>query len=349
MHWFETELLTEEENLIGLMALNRETLGQAESLDASDRVVLDMDSSESPVHGEQEGSAYNGHFESVCYHPLFLFNSHGDCLAAKLRPGNVHSAEDWDELLLPEIDRQQAEGKEVAFRADAAFAKPEIYEALEERGVKYAIRIPANESLERDIAELLKRPVGRRSHKPVVWYKGFLYQAASWKTARRVVAKVEFHFGELFPRVGFIVTNLSLPSRAVVRFYNKRGTAEQWIKEGKQATHWTRLSCHRFRANEARLQLSLLAYNLGKSVAPTRVAEENRRLVADELAATAREDRRASGEACAVLLAVAGGESPDPTPVRNDAPADLGTTGPTGLTRGECKRAAGRRKGSSRQ
>ena len=97
----------------------------------------------------------------------------------------------------------------------------------------------------------------------MVWYKGFLYQAASWKTARRVVAKVEFHVGELFPRVGFIVTNLSLPSRAVVRFYNKRGTAEQWIKEGKQATHWTRLSCHRFRANEVRLQLSLLAYNQG--------------------------------------------------------------------------------------
>jgi hypothetical protein len=173
LHWFETELLTKEENLIGLMALNRETLGQVESLDSSDRVVLDMDSSESPVHGEQEGSAYNGHFESVCYHPLFLFNSHGDCLAAKLRSGNVHSAEDWDELLLPEIERQQAEGKEVAFRADAAFAKPEIYEALEERGVKYAIRIPANENLERDIAELLKRPLGRPSHKPVVWYKGF--------------------------------------------------------------------------------------------------------------------------------------------------------------------------------
>jgi Transposase DDE domain group 1 len=105
---------------------------QSESFDGSDRVVLDMDSSESPVHGEQEGSAYNGHFESVCYHPLFLFNSHGDCLAAKLRPGNVHSAEDWGELLLPEIERQQAEGKQVAFRADAAFAKPEIYEALED-------------------------------------------------------------------------------------------------------------------------------------------------------------------------------------------------------------------------
>ena len=173
LHWFEIELLTMEENLIGLMALNRETQGQAESLDGSDRVVLDVDSSESPVYGEQEGSAYNGHFESVCYHPLFLFNSHGDCLAAKLRPGNVHSAEDWDELLLPEIERQEAEGKEVAFRADAAFAKPEIYEALEERGVVYAIRLPANESLEWEVAEILFRPPGRPRRKPLVRYKSF--------------------------------------------------------------------------------------------------------------------------------------------------------------------------------
>jgi len=85
LHWFETELLTREENLVGLMAVNRDVIGQAEAWDRSDRVVLDMDSSESPVHGRQEGSAYNGHFETVCYHPLFLFNDYGDCLAAKLR------------------------------------------------------------------------------------------------------------------------------------------------------------------------------------------------------------------------------------------------------------------------
>ena len=108
--------------------------------------------------------------------------------------------------------------------------------------VKYAIRLPGNDNLERHIAELLTRPVGRLSYKPVIWFKSFLYQAASWKTARRVVAKVEFHFGELFPRVGFIVTNLTAESRAVVRFYNKRGTAEQWIKEGKQAVKMTRLA-----------------------------------------------------------------------------------------------------------
>ncbi len=86
--------------------------------------AMNLDSSKSPVHGAQEGSAYNGHFESVCYHPLFLFNEHGDCVAATLRPGNVHSADDWDDLLVPEIERQQAEGTRVAFRADAAFAKP---------------------------------------------------------------------------------------------------------------------------------------------------------------------------------------------------------------------------------
>ena len=111
--------------------------------------------------------------------------------------------------------------------------------------------------------ELLTRPVGRPSYKPVVRFKSFLYQAASRQTARRVVAKVEFHFGELFPRVGFIVTNLTASSRAVVGFYNKRGTAEQWIKEGKQAVAMTRLSCHRFGANEVRLWLGVIAYNLG--------------------------------------------------------------------------------------
>ena len=173
LHSFETELLASEENLIGLMAVNRELVAEAETSNDSDRVVLDMDSTESPVHGQQEGSAYNGHFESVCYHPLLLFNGHGDCLAAKLRPGNVHGAKDWDELLLPEIERQQAEGKKVTFRADAAFAKPEIYEPLEERGVDYAIRIPANKSLELEIEDILFRPPGRPSAKPLVRYQEF--------------------------------------------------------------------------------------------------------------------------------------------------------------------------------
>jgi hypothetical protein len=192
---FETEMLAKDANFAGLGRLNRALIGKAEAMDSGYRTVLDMDSTEIPVYGEQEQSAYNGYFESTCFHPLLLFNREGDCLAAKLRPGNVHSAEGWEELLLPEIEQQQRMGKEIAFRGDAAFAKPEVYEALEARGVRYAIRVPANDSLERDIAELLPRPVGRPSQKPLVEYKGFLYQAASWKTARRVVAKVEHHAG----------------------------------------------------------------------------------------------------------------------------------------------------------
>ena len=111
--------------------------------------------------GGVEGSAYNGHFATVCYHPLFLFNDQGDCLAASLRPGNVPSADDWDDLLMPEIDRQQAEGTRVAFRADAAFARPAIYETLEQRDVDYAIRMPANRALELAIEDILFRPPGQ--------------------------------------------------------------------------------------------------------------------------------------------------------------------------------------------
>jgi hypothetical protein len=133
---FETELLTQGKNLAGLASINRELIAKAETIHSPQRVVLDMDSTEIPVYGQQEDSAYNGHFESTCYHPLLLFNGEGDCLAAKLRLGNVHSADDWEELLISEIERQQKMGKEVVFRADAAFAKPEIYESLEKRGVK---------------------------------------------------------------------------------------------------------------------------------------------------------------------------------------------------------------------
>ena len=219
-------------------------------------------------------------------------------------------------MLLPEIKRQQAAGKQVTFRGDAAFAKPEIYEFSEERGVQYAIRIPANKSLELAIEDILFRPPGRPGRKPLVRYKSFRYQAESWSKPRRIVAKVEHHLGELFPRVGFIVTNMSLPSRSVVRFYNKRGTAEQWIKEGKQATHWTRLSCHRFRANEVRLQLSVLALQPGQLVAAARTAEQDQELVAHELAAAADEDRRPAGQARALLLVAAGRGASEPAAVR---------------------------------
>ncbi len=148
------------------------------------------------------------------------------------------------------------------FRSDAAFASPDIYEYLEAEGILYAIRMPANKVLQESIAHLLRRPVGRPPNHVRRHYASFSYQAGSWDRKHRVIAKVEWHPGELYPRVGFIVTNLSRPAERVVAFYNHRGTAEQWIKEGKNAIKWTRLSCRKFRNNEVRLQLHALAYNL---------------------------------------------------------------------------------------
>jgi hypothetical protein len=175
----------------------------------------------------------------------------------------VHSADDWQTVLKPVIARY-ADGHLMRFfRADSAFAIPELYKTLETAGYFYAIRLRANRVLQDRIAHLLKRPVGRPPKGVKRVYGDFEYQAVSWDKPRRVVAKVEWHPGELFPRVGFVVTNLPMEPDWIIRFYNQRGTAEQYIKEGKQAINWTRLSCKGMAQNEVRLQLHALAYNLG--------------------------------------------------------------------------------------
>jgi IS4 transposase len=107
-----------------------------------------------------------------------------------------------------------------------------------------------------------------------VFFASFSYQAQSWTKPRRVVAKVEWHQSELYPRVGFIVTNLTRPAERVSKFYNGRGTAERWIKEGKQALRWTRLSCRAFRGNAVRLQLFALADNLANFLRTLVLPEE---------------------------------------------------------------------------
>ena len=260
---FETEWLATDHNLAALSGLSGVWIDRVHECRPPKMILLDMDSSESPTYGEQEGSAYNGHFGCTCYHPLFLFNQFGDLERSLLRPGNVHSAEDWWLVLEPVVERYRSRKLRRFFRADAAFAKPEVYEFLEAEGYSYAIRLPANPILQESISHLLTRPVGRPPNHVRVFHTSFSYQAKGWSHPRRVVAKVEWHPGELCPRVGFIVTNLSRSAERVTKFYNGRGTAEQYIKEGKNAINWTRLSCHSFRNNEVRLQLHALAYNLG--------------------------------------------------------------------------------------
>ena len=260
---FETKWLSRPENLTALADLPGQWIDKVRRRRGPKTIILDMDLSESPTYGEQEGSAYNGHFACTCYHPLFVFNQFGDVERCALRPGNVHSADGWRALLEPVIARYRGIVKHLYFRGDAAFANPEVYEFLEAEGASYAIRLPANQVLQDKIGHLLKRPVGRPPHEVRRYYASFRYQAQSWNKPRHVVAKVEWHPGELYPRVGFIVTNLARSAEGIVAFYNRRGTCEQYIKEGKNAIKWTRLSCRTFAANAVRLQLHALAYNLG--------------------------------------------------------------------------------------
>jgi hypothetical protein len=290
---FETQWLAASANLSALANLSGNWIDRARRDQSGSEIVLDMDSSVSPTHGEQEQNVWNGHFGCTCYHPLFVFNHFGDLERCELRPGSVHSADNWEAVLKPVVARYKRKASRIYFRGDAAFAMPSMYDYLESEGIDYAIRLPANRILQEEIADLLRRPVGRPPHYVQRLYSTFRYQARSWDKPRRVVAKVEWHPGELFPRVGFIVTNLTRRSKNVVAFYNQRGTAEPHIKEGKGAIKWTRLSCRTFAANAVRLQLHALAYNLGKLPTIARDARCDRRLDAHESPREADKDRRA--------------------------------------------------------
>jgi hypothetical protein len=206
---FETGWLAAEKNLSALADLSGQWIDRVHSRRPPRGILLDMDSSVSPTHGEQEKSCWNGHYECMCYHPLFLFNQFGDLERCALRPGNVHSANGWDSVLKPVVARYKGQVSRIYFRGDAGFASPVIYDCLEAEGVKYAIRLPTNRILQERIGHLLTRPAGRPPHEARRYYSSFSYQAGSWTKPRRVVAKVEWRPGELCPRVGFIVTNMS--------------------------------------------------------------------------------------------------------------------------------------------
>jgi Transposase DDE domain group 1 len=158
---FETEVLTQEANLSALTDLSGRWIERVHARRPVKGIVLDMDSSVSPTFGEQEGSAYNGHFGCTCYHPLFVFNQFGDVERCTLRSGNVRSAAGWRNVLEPVVARYRTTLKRRYFRADAAFASPEVYAFLEAEDYGYVIRLPANAVLQRRIVHLLKRPVGR--------------------------------------------------------------------------------------------------------------------------------------------------------------------------------------------
>ena len=253
MSRFETETLTQEDNLKGLALMQWVELAMAHTPHRRSwtvRRVQCMVSRKEPPTGTSSVSAII---------PSFCSTSLG--IAKERRYGP-------ETCIVPMAGRNSAGGdtrrKDCGCCSGVTLLLPSrSYTSIGTRKDRVPIRLPANQVIQEQIQPLLERPTEWPSREPIVSYHDFAYQAQSWHLPRRVVAKVEWHQGELFPRVGFIVTNLSYPPKGIVRFYNGRGTAEQWIKEGKYALNWTRLSCHKFVANQVRLWLFVLTYNLG--------------------------------------------------------------------------------------
>jgi hypothetical protein len=231
-----------------------------------EEIILDVDSTEDPPHGQQVLSFYNGHYDSYMYHPLLIFEGGtGVLLASCLRPGNVGGISHLVPLLRPLITRLRSRfpKSRVAIRADGDFAKPKLLDLAEYVGCRYAIGMPRNAVLEARV-ERVRQQAERRWHqsggKPLRLYTSFFYKARSWSCARRIVAKVEYTAVGYNPR--FLVTNRREPPAAVFAWYNQRGQAENFIKDLKNEIAADRLSCSTYRANAFRLQLHALAYNL---------------------------------------------------------------------------------------
>jgi hypothetical protein len=230
-------------------------------------IVLDMDSTEDPTHGQQALSFYNAHYDSYMYHPLLIFEgTSGILLASRLRPGNAMGSRQAIALLRPLVRRLRARFAErsMALRADTAFCAPEVLDYAEYAGLAYAIGFGRN-------PRLLDRVMGLCEKAELLWecnadgkrvrlYTSFSYQARSWSHSRRVVAKIERTRDGMNLR--FLVTNRRGRAEAVFNWYEQRGQAENFIKELKNDLEADRLSCMEYRANAFRLQLHAFAYNL---------------------------------------------------------------------------------------
>ncbi len=223
------------------------------------RILLDVDGTDDPTHGDQEGSAYHGYYRQHMYHPLLVFDGETDqLLTAVLRPGDAHESRGAVAILkrLVRALRERWPGVRLELRADSGFAAPALYDYCDQEGIAYTIGLIPNPRLEAAAAPLLaeaQRQQVETGADKVRLAGAVRYQAGSWRRARRVVYKAEALVKG--PNTRFVVTTRTAPPLAVYDWYVDRGEPELWIKDLKNACFADRLSCHRFTANQVRLLL----------------------------------------------------------------------------------------------
>lgn len=247
-------------------ALGEVYLREREREGVPTHIVLDRDSTDDPTHGAQEGSAYHGYFRQHMYHPLLVFDGDtGQIITAILRPGTAHAGHGAVAILqrLVRRVRERWPGVAIELRADAGFAKPEIYAWCEDERIAYTIGLVPNACLDRLAAPLVAEAVAQQvatDGAKVRLLAETPYQAGSWPHARRVLIKAEALAKG--PNTRFVVTTRTDEPEALYGWYTDRGETENWIKDLKAACFADRLSCHRFLANQVRLLLHSAAYCL---------------------------------------------------------------------------------------
>jgi hypothetical protein len=251
--------------------VNRTIIDRYHELDAPEILVLDIDSSNSPTYGDQYGSAYNFHYGENGYHPIFMFEGEtGDCLKAALRCGSVYTSRQIVAFVGPELKRLRKKYPDIKIiiRGDSGFATPELYKLCEKLDVDYVIRLKANQRLQRIAQEFENEMTseidiyeGRH-----VFYQEFTYKAASWDKSRKVMLKLEKPADQLLFIPTFVVTTLEETPKDTVEFYAKRGTMENYIKEGKLGFAFGKMSSTEFEINANKLQIAVLAYNLNNGL-----------------------------------------------------------------------------------
>ena len=228
-------------------------------------ILLDIDSTDDPTHGQQQLSFFNGGYGQHMYHPMLIFERHTGCLlAARLRPGNASSHARIVPMLLRLVPRLQSAfpGIKIKLRGDAGFALPLLYQFCEFFAIAYALGIPANCVFKRRAQPRQKQLQRRyrRTQLPQRSFSSFRHRARSWPHQRRICYKAEQTVAGTNLR--FLITNCDGPASQVFAFYNDRGECENRIEEFKNGFRADRLSCHRFLANAFRLFLHAAAYNL---------------------------------------------------------------------------------------
>ncbi|MEB7772168.1 IS1380 family transposase [Kurthia gibsonii] len=246
---------------------NRELLDQIHQRRRAKELICDLDSSYAETYGEQEQADYNHHYGVVGFHPLLAFDGlTDDFLKAQLRPGNVYTSNGVVDFVHPLFAHYNKKFPEttIMVRGDSGFAVPELYELCEKESIYYIIRLKSNARLQALAEELHPTNEIQDVSKAESYVEDLIYQANSWSMPRRIVIQSVRPAGELFFHHAFFVTNLNetaFSSQAIVTSYQKRGAMENFIKEAKEGFGFNQMKSHDFKRNEARMMISLLAYN----------------------------------------------------------------------------------------